>query len=183
MNKTFFLLVLACLPMLTSGQSIFEKYQNNKEVTAISISAQMFQLLGSMSLSGGDPDSSALLEMIKGINTFKALITGSEPIGEEIDLWIKSESKKQALDLLVSMSEDQTDLQVYVKEGESDEKISSILMFSSGVSNAVPKAHLKGINIETVLLLIEGDLTLENMGKLISRMNLPGGAQLKKAGI
>ena len=92
-------------------------------------------------------------------------------------------SKKEALDLLVSMSEDQTDLQVYVKEGESDEKISSILMFSSGVSNAVPKAHLKGINIETVLLLIEGDLTLENMGKLISRMNLPGGAQLKKAGI
>ena len=44
MKKHFLLALLLVLPGVLSGQSIFEKYQNNKEVTAISISPKMFQL-------------------------------------------------------------------------------------------------------------------------------------------
>ena len=182
--KTYFLLVLVLsFSAVVSGQSVFEKYQNNKEVTAISISPKMFQLLGSMSLSSGDPEADALMEMIKGITNFRALITSKEMISDEIDLWVKKEAGDKYLDLMLSVQESDTDLNVYVKEGEVEGMLKSLLMFSKGVSNAVPEAKIQGSKIEAVLLLIEGDIELDKIAKLISKMNLPGGDQLKISGI
>jgi hypothetical protein len=171
------------LPGALSGQSIFEKYQNNKEVTAISISPKMFQLLGSMSLSSGDPEADALIEMIKGMSSFRALITGKQLISDEINLWVKEEASEKGLDLMVSMQESDTDINIYVKEGESEGELESLLMFSKGVSNAIPEAQLRGNNIEAVVLLIEGKIVMSKIAKLISKMNLPGGDQLKMSGI
>ena len=183
MKKYFLLVLLLVLPGVLSGQSIFEKYQNNKEVTAISISSKMFQLLGSMSLSSGDPEADALIEMIKGMSSFRALITGKQLISDEIDLWVKEEASEKGLDLMVSMQESDTDINIYVKEGESEGELESLLMFSKGVSNAVPEAQLSGNNIEAVVLLIEGKIEMSKIAKLISKMNLPGGDQLKMSGI
>ncbi len=182
-KKHFLLALLLVLPGVLSGQSIFEKYQNNKEVTAISISPKMFQLLGSMSLSSGDPEADALIEMIKGMSSFRALITGKQLISDEIDLWVKEEASEKGLDLMVSMQESDTDINIYVKEGESEGELESLLMFSKGVSNAVPEAQLRGNNIEAVVLLIEGKIVMSKIAKLISKMNLPGGDQLKMSGI
>ena len=183
MKKYFLLVLLLSFSAVVSGQSVFEKYQNNKEVTAISISPKMFQLLGSMSLSSGDPEADALMEMIKGITNFRALITSKEMISDEIDLWVKEEAGDKDLDLMVSVRESDTDLNVYVKEGEVEGMLKSLLMFSKGVSNAVPEAKIQGSKIEAVLLLIEGDIELDKIAKLISKMNLPGGDQLKMSGI
>jgi hypothetical protein len=183
MKKHFLLVLLLVLPGVLSGQSIFEKYQNNKEVTAISISSKMFQLLGSMSLSSGDPEADALIEMIKGMSSFRALITGKQLISDEIDLWVKEEASEKGLDLMVSMQESDADINIYVKEGESEGELESLLMFSKGVSNAVPEAQLSGNNIEAVVLLIEGKIEMSKIAKLISKMNLPGGDQLKMSGI
>lgn len=183
MKKYFLLVLVLSISAVVSGQSVFEKYQNNKEVTAISISPKMFQLLGSMSLSSGDPEADALMEMIKGITNFRALITSKEMISDEIDLWVKQEAGDKDLDLMVSVRESDTDLNVYVKEGEAEGMLKSLLMFSKGVSNAVPEAKIQGSKIEAVLLLIEGDIELDKIAKLISKMNLPGGDQLKMSGI
>jgi hypothetical protein len=171
------------LPMTLMSQSIFEKYQNNKEVTSINISPKMFQLLGSMSINTGDSEADALIDMINGITHFKALITGTELISDEINQWVEKEANTQGLDLMVSLREFNTDLSVYVKEGENEGELKSLLMFSKGISNAVPDAQLNGNNIEAVVLLIKGKIELDKVSKLVNKMNLPGGDQLKKAGI
>ncbi len=183
MKKLLLLTISVLLPISISGQTIFEKYQNNKEVTAISISPKMFQLLGSMSLSSGDPDGEALLEMIRGITQFRALLTGSTAISDEIGQWVVKEANEKDLDLMVSMQEADTDLNLYVKEGEKEGELKSLLMFSKGVSKALPNAQIQGNTIEAVMLLIEGKLVLDKIAKLITKMDLPGGDELKKAGL
>lgn len=183
MKKHLFLLLLLVFPMLLCGQSIFEKFQNNKEVTAINISPKMFQLLGNMSVSSGDPESDAFMEMIMGIESFKALITDSPAIGLELGQWVKTTTEAENLEQMVAINEKDTDLTIHAKPGENEGKLKSLLMFSKGVSNAVPDAKLKGNQVEAVLLLIEGDIALDKIGKLIGKMKLPGGDQLKKAGI
>ena len=75
MKKFIIITLFFVLPVSLLGQSIFDKYQNNKEVKVVSISPKMFQLLGSMSLSSGDMESKALIEIIQGIRSFRALIT------------------------------------------------------------------------------------------------------------
>ena len=183
MKKYFLLVLVLILPGVLLGQSVFEKYQNNKEVSFISISPKIFQLLGSMSLSNDDPEANELLDMIKGITSFKALITGIDSISDEIDLLMKGEASERGLDLMVSMQESDTDLSVYVKEGEVKGELESLLMFSKGVSKAIPEVQIRGNNLEAVLLLIEGKIKLDKIVKLITKMDLPGGDQLKMAGI
>ena len=183
MNKHFLLILLFIFPVVVSGQSVFEKYQNSREVISISINPKMFQLLGAMSLSSSDPEDKALIDMIKGITSFRALITDKELISNEINLWVKQEAISKNLNLMVSLQELNTDLSVYVKEDDSEEKLKSLLMFSKGVFNSVPEAQIKGKKIETVVLLIEGDIEIDKIAKLISKMDLPGGKQLKMSGI
>ena len=183
MKNYFLITLIVLLPISVLGQSIFEKYQNNKEVTSISISPKMFQLLGSMTFSSGDPEANELLEMIKGIRIFKALMTTTDSISEELDLWVKGEATDRGLDLMISMQESVTDLSLYIKEGEVDGELESLLMFSKGVSEATTKAQVGGNTIESVVLLIEGKIELDKIAKLINKMDLPGGNQLKMVGI
>ena len=183
MNKHFLLILLFIFPVVFSGQSVFEKYQNSREVISISINPKMFQLLGAMSLSSSDPEDRALIDMIKGITSFRALITDKELISNDINLWVKHEAIDKNLNLMVSLQELNTDLSVYVKEHDSEEKLKSLLMFSKGVFNSVPEAQTKGKKIESVVLLIEGNLEIDKIAKLISKMDLPGGKQLKMSGI
>ena len=183
MKKYFLITLMVLLPISVLGQSIFEKYQNNKEVTSISISPKMFRLLGSMTFSTRDPEANELLEMIKGITIFKALMTTTDSISDELDLWVKGEATDRGLDLMISMQESDTDLSLYVKEGDVDGELESLLMFSKGVSNATTKAQVGGNTIEAVVLLIEGKIELDKIAKLINEMDLPGGNQLKMVGI
>jgi len=170
-------------PSMILGQSIFEKYQNNKEVTAINISPKMFQMLGSLSLSSGDSDADDLMEVIRGITLFKALITGNSDINDDIEKWVISEANVKDLDLMVSIRESDADLSIYVKEGDNEGELKSLLMFSKGISNTVSEAQLNGRKIEGIVLLIEGGIAVDKISKLIAKMNLPGGDQLKKAGL
>lgn len=183
MIKYFLITLIVFLPKLLLAQSIFEKYHNNKDVSSISISPKMFHLLGSMSLSNSDPEANELLEMIKGIKSFKALMTRIDSISDEIDLLLKAEATERGLDLMVSMQESDTDLSLYIKEGEVKGELESLLMFSKGISKAIPEAQIKGNNLEAVVLLIEGKIKLDKIVKLITIMDLPGGDQLKMAGI
>jgi hypothetical protein len=41
--------------------------------------------------------------------------------------------------------------------------------------------EINGRDIESVLLLLEGDIDLNKISKLTDQMDLPGGRQLKKA--
>ena len=168
---------------MVSGQSVFEKYQNiGRLFQSVSI-PKMFQLLGAMSLSSSDSEDRALIDMIKGITSFRALITDKELISKEINLWVKQEAIDKNLNLIVSLQELNTDLIVYVKEDDSEEKLKSLLMFSKGVFNSFPEAQTNGKKIEAVVLLIEGDIEIDKIAKLISKMDLPGGKQLKMSGI
>ena len=143
----------------------------------------MFQLLGSMSLSSGDTESKALLEIIQGITSFRALITGSELISEEIDLWVKKEVVDRGLAPEVMVKESEIELSIYVKEDDAEGKLKTFLMFSNGFSSAIPNEQSEVKDIKAVILLIEGNFEMDKIGKLISKMNLPGGDQLKMSGI
>ena len=183
MKKFIIITLFFVLPVSLLGQSIFDKYQNDKEVKVVSISPKMFQLLGSMSLSSGDMESKALMEIIQGIRSFRALITGSELISEEIDMWVKKEVSDRGLVPEVMVKESEIELSIYVKEDDAEGMLKSLLMFSNGFSSAIPNAQPQVKDIKAVILLIEGNFEMDKIGKLISKMNLPGGDQLKMSGI
>ena len=183
MNKIVFYYFLLTLPNLIVGQSIFEKYQNNNEVTTINISPKMFQLLGRMSIPDDDSESKELIKIVNGIRSFKVLITSSSDIIKEIERSVESISKKESLDEIVKLSEETIEIILYGKLGKQEGELKTLLMFSYGSSSETKKTITKRKKSEGLLLQVKGEISLESFSKLINRMNLPGSNQFKKAGI
>ena len=182
--KFFFTkLFLIIFPFLISGQSIFEKFQNNKNVTSINITPRMFQMLSKMAISSDDPESMSLTETINGIKSFKALITGSPDIITQMTKWVEITSKKEDFDNIFAINEENIEMNIYANDGKETGGLKTILIFSKGLSIKQINSENNAKKIEAFLLLVEGNISLENISKLIEKMNLPGRDQLQKAGI
>ena len=78
---------------------------------------------------------------------------------------------------------DQT-VKFYVKEGKDDNHVQELLMYVSGLKEAMKDNDIT-INgerreMETVILSLTGDIDLRQVSKLANKMDLPGGDQLEK---
>ena len=164
------------------GQSIFERYANADDVSLVSISPKMFKMLGQISISGDDPEAQEYLEMVSSINNFKVLISGNDEVNAEISRYASKEFSSYDLEELMTVKDADTDVTFYVKSGKSDDRVEKLIMYVKGVnSEIIENSPLNGRSIETILMIIEGDIDLNKISKLTDKMNLPGGKQLKKA--
>ena len=65
----------------------------------------MFQMLGSLAISSDDSELKVLKEIINGINSFKALITGSSDIITHMTKWVETISNKEDLEQIIAITE------------------------------------------------------------------------------
>jgi hypothetical protein len=140
-------------------------------------------MLGSMTISSDDSESKVLKEIINGINSFNALITGSFDIINQMTKWVETTSNKEDLEQIVAITERNIEMKIYTKYGQEDEGLKTILIFSKEVSDEQNDDIKYSEKVEAFLLLVEGKISIENISKLISKLNLPGSNQLKKVGI
>ena len=167
---------------MIKGQSIFERYANADDVSLVSISPKMFKMLGQISIGGDDPEGQEYLEMVSSINNFKVLISGNDEVSAEISRYASKEFSSYDLEELMTVKDADTNVTFYVKSGKSDDRVEKLIMYVKGVnSEIIENSPLNGRSIETILMIIEGDIDLNKISKLTDKMNLPGGKQLKKA--
>ena len=184
MKKTLILILLIITSFWLSGQSIFERYANNDDVTLVSISPNMFKMLGQMSLSLDDPEAQEYLEMVTSIKNFKVLVSSDQGISNEMLNWVNQQVLKQDLDELVSIKDQVTDITFYVKEGEKEDYVEQLLMYvNEKVDSDIEKSNfnIKDSEIKAIVMLLEGNINLNKISKLTDQMNLPGGDLLRKA--
>ena len=184
MKKNLILILLITTYSWVSGQSIFERYANNDEVTLVSISPNMFKMLGQMSLSLEDPEAQEYLEMVTSINNFKVLVSSDQGISNEMLNWVNQQVLKQDLDELVSIKDQVTDITFYVKEGKKKDYVEQLLMYvNEKVDSDIEKSNfnIKDNEIKAIVMLLEGNINLNKISKLTDQMNLPGGDLLRKA--
>lgn len=184
MKKIILITLVALFSHLGVAQSIFDRYANSSEVSYFSISPKMFQMLGQMSINVDDPEAEEFFTMVKSINNFKVLISTEAKISGEMKTWIESHIKKEKLETLMTFNDENAqNIAFYVKEGSSENRVSQLLMFSKDMnssSNKEENLKVNGKSLESVLLLLEGDIDLNQISKLTDKMDLPGGEQLKK---
>lgn len=184
MNKKLILLLLAIfiLPASVMAQTIFEKYSENPNVTYVNIKPKMFKMLAKLDISTDDPESQAYLNMVNSITSFKTIITDDKAIATDISGWMKS--KKGGLEELMEVKDDGSEVKFYVKEGRDEDHVKELLIFVNGIGEYTKDANIevngKKREIETVIALLTGDIDLNEISKLTSKMNIPGGEHLDK---
>jgi len=186
MKKLIIITALLLTPILTFAQGVFDKFEDNAEVTSFVINQKMFRMLSSIDMDMDDPEDQKFLEMVKKITGLKVFTTGDEKVSSDMKSTVDSYLKSTKLEELMRFKDGEQSVKFYVKEGNDENHVKELLMYMTGL-----KAITEGTDIEingkkrvfeTVVLSLTGDIDLRQISKITSKMDIPGGEQLKKAG-
>ncbi|SFD11069.1 protein of unknown function [Algibacter lectus] len=177
-----FVMAVMLLPLTGMAQKdVFEKYSDNSDVTYVSIKPKMFQMIAKMGINVEDEEAKAYMDMVKSITSFKTMITDNKVIAADLAKWVKSRSS--ALEELMEVKDDGTNVNFYVKEGKDADHVKELLIFVNGVDKFMEEGIEVGgkeRKIETVVVSLTGDIDLNEISKLTDKMNIPGGKHLDK---
>ncbi len=185
MKKLIVIIALILAPMLSGAQSIFDKYEDMKDVTSIVVTQKAFRMLATIDLDVDDPEAKEFMEMVKKITGLKVFTTGDEKISADMKATVDKYLKSSDLEELMRIKDGEQTVKFYVKEGKDENHVKELLMFVTGLKELTEGQDIeingKKREIETVLLTLTGDIDLRQVSKITNQMDIPGGDQLKKA--
>ena len=186
MKKLAVILAIALAPIVTFGQSVFDKFEDMDGVTSVIVNQKMFKMLMDIQIQTDDPEAQEMIDMVGKITGLKVLTTGNEKISADMNSTVSNYLKSSNLQELMRIKDGDQTVKFYVREGKDDNHVKELLMFANGLKELTKDQDIN-INgqkreIETVLLSLTGDIDLRQISKLTNKMNVPGGDQLKKVG-
>jgi len=173
-------------PVLTFAQGIFDKFEDNEEVTSFVINQKMFRMLASIDIDLDDPEEQKTLEMVKKITGLKVFTTGNDKVSADMKTTVESYLNSTKLEELMRFKDGDQTVKFYVKEGNDENHVKELLMYMTGLKGLTQGSDIE-INgekrvFETVVLSLTGDIDLREISKITGKMDIPGGEQLKKVG-
>lgn len=171
MKNISLLLVFLLAPFIIMAQHAFDSFENEKDVTSVVVTKNMFKLLSKMDLNSDDPEARAYLNMVNSLNDIKIFTTENPSVAQRMDAAVNSYlSSSRGLGELMRINDDGQNIRFYSKEGKDANHVSELLM------------HLTG-NVEgkttTVIMSITGDIDLKQISQLTRDLKVPGSEQLE----
>jgi hypothetical protein len=178
MKKIIVILVIAVLPALSFSQSIFDKYEDLDNVSAVVVNQSMFRLLSNIDVEVDDPEAKDFMDIAQSLKNLKVFITEDAEISKDMMETMDQYLKSAKLEELMRVKDKDANVKFYIKSGKDEDHVSELLMFVTGIKNV--DVDVNGRKIETVLLSLTGDIDLNKIGSLTKKMNLP--EELNEAG-
>lgn len=167
MKKLIVTIVLTLMPALFFGQTAFDKFDGQDDVTSVIVNKKMFQMMGNVK----NQESQQYLNLIKKLDNLKVFTTASSRVTTDMRATAEKYIKSAGLEELMRINDKGQNIKIMVKSGAGATQVRELLMFIEGSA--------KGN--ETVLMSLTGDFDLNDISMLTDKLNLPGGNDLKKA--
>jgi len=178
MKKTVIVMVMAVLPLMGFSQSLFDKYEDLDNVSAVVVNRSMFNLLSKIDVEVDDPEAKDFMDIAKSLNNLKVFITEDKSISADMKSSVDKYLNSAKLEELMRVKDKDANVKFYIRSGKDDDHVSELLMFVTGMKNV--DLDVNGRKFETVLLSLTGDIDLNKIGSLTKKMNLP--EELNEAG-
>ncbi|QAA83069.1 DUF4252 domain-containing protein [Aequorivita sp. H23M31] len=171
MKKIAIIMALAIAPLVSWAQNTFDSFENEKDVSSVVVTKNMFKLLSKMDLNSKDPEAQAYLNMVDNLDNIKIFTTENPAVGKKMDAAVaKYISSSKDLGELMRIKDDGQNIQFYSKEGKNENFVSELLMHLSGMVDGKPT---------TIIMSITGNIDLKQISKLTEELKVPGSEQLK----
>lgn len=171
MKKAYIFLAAFIFPLLVMAQGAFDSFENEKDVTSVIVTKNMFKLLSKMDLNSKDPEAQAYLQMVDNLENIKIFTTENTAVRKRMDDAVSSYiTSSKNLGELMRVNDDGQTIKFYIKEGKNDNYVSELLMHLTGNVNGKPS---------TVIMSITGNIDLRQVSKLTADLKVPGSEQLK----
>lgn len=168
MRKILLIAVLVLTTNTFFGQSVFDKFDNQDDITTVIVNKKMFTLMSKVDTK--DKESQAYLNLIKKLDNLKVFVTANDKKADEMKAVGDKFIKSTGLEELMRITEKGKNVKIYVKSGATESQIKELFMFIEGSGKE-----------ETVMMSLTGNFDLEELSVLTDKMKLPGGSELKKA--
>jgi len=168
MKKVILSLVLVLSTSTFFAQSVFDKFDGQDDIATVIVNKKMFSLLSKMEVK--DKETQQYVNLIKKLDNLKVFVTSSDKKADEMKAVSEKYIKTSALEELMRINDKGKSVKIFVKSGSTESQIKELMMFVEG-----------GSKDESVLMSLTGDFDLNELSILTDKMNLPGGAELKKA--
>lgn len=178
MKKILIVIVAVAMPTIVFSQSLFDKYEDLDNVSAVVVNRSMFNLLSKIDVEVDDPEAKDFMDIAKSLNNLKVFITEDKSISADMKASVDKYLKSAKLEELMRVKDKDTNIKFYIRSGKDDDHVSELLMFVSGMKDI--DVDVNGRKFETVLLSLTGDIDLNKIGSLTNKMNLP--KELNEAG-
>jgi Na+-transporting NADH:ubiquinone oxidoreductase subunit NqrC len=167
-RKVILIIALVLVSNTIFAQSVFDKFDNQDDITTIIVNKKMFSMLSKVDAK--DKASQQYLNLIKKLDNLKVFVTGSDKKSDDMKAVADKYIKTAGLEELMRINEKGKNVKIYVKSGATNSEIKELLMFIEGSGKE-----------ESVLMSLTGSFDLDELSALTEKMNLPGGDELKKA--
>lgn len=157
MARFIITLALALVPTLFFGQSAFDKFDGQDDITSVVINKKAFEMLGEIKTDVKEKEVAKYMKMANNIDNFRLFSTSSIKKAAEMKSTFDSYRKKEGLEELVRVNDDGKNVLIYMKSGKSSSKVKELLMF-------IDAGDKKGD--ETVLISLIGDIDLASLDGL-----------------
>lgn len=171
MKKVSILIALIIAPWLASAQNAFDSFENEKDVTSVVVTKNMFKLLSKMDLDSSDPEAKEYLAMVDNLDDIKVFTTDNQEVASRMDAAVaKYVASSKGLGELMRVKDDGKNIKFYSKEGINENFVSELLMHMNGDVDGKKT---------TVIMSITGNIDLKQISKLTQELNVPGSEELK----
>ena len=171
MKKIIILIALVVLPTLGFSQSVFDKFEDLDNVSAVVVNQSMFRLLANIDVEVDDPEAKDFMDIAKSLKNLKVFITEDKGVSADMMKTMNQYLKSAKLEELMRVKDKDANVKFYIKSGKDENHVSELLMFVTGIDKV--DVEVNGRKFETVLLSLTGDIDLRKIGSLTKKMNLP----------
>ncbi|MBW3519606.1 DUF4252 domain-containing protein [Flavobacterium sp. NKUCC04_CG] len=152
------------------AQAEFNKFDDNDKVSTINVNKKMFDMMANVKMDTSNKENQAYLSLIKKLETLKVYSTKNSALSADMKLATDNFVQSKTFDNLMTITDQGAKVKIYVNPGATANSIKQLLMFSDGTGQA-----------ETIILMLTGNFSLNEISAITDKMNLPGGSALKKA--
>ncbi|MFD2567675.1 DUF4252 domain-containing protein [Pseudotenacibaculum haliotis] len=174
MKKVILLIALVAAPVLSYGQSIFDKLEDMDGVSSVIVSKDAFEILSKFNAESlKDNDAMEVFKMVQDLNELKVFSTDKADVAAKMETMVKSAVKGQKLTELMRLKEDKSRVFIYVKAGKNKDFVSEVLMFIKGIDK-----HTNGI-AESVVVSLTGNIDINKLSKLADTFTKSNNVKVK----
>jgi len=173
--KYMLILLLAVTPLISFSQSLFEKYEDLDDVTTVVVTKSAFRLMAK--IGGDSEEAKEYIDDVKNLENLAVYTTSDLKIAAQMKTDVTKYLKSSDLSELFRVKDKDGNVKIYVKEGKDDKHIKELFMFIDNIKNV----HLSGNSPSVVLVSLTGNIDLDKVGRVIEKMNVPGGKHIKSA--
>lgn len=161
MKKVILLIALIAAPVLSYGQSIFDKLEDMDDVSSVIVSKEAFKILSKFdSKTLQDNEAMEAFKMVQDLDEFKAFSTNNSEVAKKMESMVKSEVKSQKLVELMRLKDGDSRVLIYVKSSKNSDFVSEVLMFVKGIDQKTD-----GMS-EAMVVSLTGNIDINKMSQI-----------------